>query len=496
MSTHHQANGENTVRPRRQRQRNHSVGDILRALTASGDALLFFAVQAFAFWLRLRTRLFEGVLIESPFLDYGPEAFKLYLSHFILGTLMFMAIGASFGIYARNAYLRPRLVLGDLMKTCVAWMLGYLLFSLVFKIEPSVSRVFVVLSGVLGFVVLAGWRIFFGRLIRRCGLLFHVQERLLVVGWTQETDALWRRLNAGASRDMVISGILPVAGLKFAVQPPPGVPLAGTLADLEDVLKTHQHDAVLLADTSLPQETISRTVQICHRELIRFLVIPAYFEVLFSGLHLESIRGVPVLSLGRLPLDALPARACKRAVDVAGALAGLLISLPLMVVAAILVQRESRGPVFFAQERVGRRGELFKLYKLRTMQPGAAAADHLRQSTTPDDERLLRAGALLRKLNIDETPQFWNVLKGEMSLVGPRPERPFHASYLRDEIRHYNVRLSVKPGMTGWAAVNGWRGDTDLGERIRFDLDYIERWSLPFDFYIMLLTLTRNRNAC
>lgn len=482
--------------PRQARQRNHSVGDLLRAAVVSGDAILFFAVQAFAFWLRLRTRLFEGVLIESPFLDDGPEAFKLYLSHFILGTLMFVAIGASFGIYARNAYLRPRLVLGDLMRACVAWMLGYLLFSLVFKIEPSVSRVFVVLSGVFGFFVLGAWRIVFNRLIRRSGLLFHVQERMLVIGWTQDTDALWRRLNTGESMDIIVSGILPVTGLRLAVQPPPGIQLMGTVADLEDVLATRQHDAVLLADTSVSHERISRIVQICHRELVRFLVIPAYFEVLFSGLHLESMRGVPVLSLGRLPLDRLPARVSKRLVDIAGALAGLVLSLPLMFVAAVLVQRESPGPVFFAQERVGRRGRTFKLYKLRTMQPGAAAADHLRQSTTPDDERLLRTGAVLRKWNIDETPQFWNVLKGEMSLVGPRPERPFHVSYLRDEIRHYNVRLSVKPGMTGWAAVNGWRGGTDLGERVRFDLDYIERWSLLFDFYIMLLTLTRNRNAC
>jgi exopolysaccharide biosynthesis polyprenyl glycosylphosphotransferase len=475
--------------------RNTALRDQLRVAAFAGDAVLFFSVQVFAFWLRLRTRLFEGVLIDSPFLGYGNEAFALYLSHFALGTLMFLIIGASLKIYAGNAYLRPRLVLGDLMRTCLAWMLGYLLFSLFFKIEPSVSRVFVVISGVLGFAVLAGWRMALGRWIRRRGWLYHVQDRLLVIGWTPDTEALWRRANSGESRELTISGVLPVSGTNLQIKPPREVPVLGSLSDLEDILAARQHDVVLLADTSVPSEVISRIVHLCHREMVRFMVIPAFFEVLFSGLHLETIRGVPVLSLGSLPLDSLPARIAKRSTDVLGSLLGLVLSAPAIAVCAWLLRRESPGPVFFSQERVGKNGRLFRLHKLRTMRPDAGDSDHLSQSTTKDDPRLLRVGAFMRRWNIDETPQFWNVLKGEMSLVGPRPERPFHASYLRDEIRHYNVRLSAKPGLTGWAAVNGWRGNTDLSERIRFDLDYIERWSLLFDFYIMLLTFTRNKNA-
>jgi lipopolysaccharide/colanic/teichoic acid biosynthesis glycosyltransferase len=185
----------------------------------------------------------------------------------------------------------------------------------------------------------------------------------------------------------------------------------------------------------------------------------------------------------------------KRVMDLVGASVGLLVSAPLLAIAALLVQRESPGLVFFAQERVGRNGKRFKMLKLRTMRPDAAESDHVNQSTQRNDPRVLRVGSIIRKWNIDETPQFWNVLRGDMSLVGPRPERTYHTSYLRDEIRHYNVRHTVKPGMTGWAAVNGWRGDTNLSERIRFDLDYIERWSVMFDGYIMLLTFTRNSNA-
>jgi exopolysaccharide biosynthesis polyprenyl glycosylphosphotransferase len=478
------------------RTRNPAAGDALRLATLVGDAALFLAVQLFAFWFRLRTGIVDQVSVESPFLEYSPaEAYRLYLSHFILGTLMFLIIGGSFRIYSRNAYLRPRFVLGDVLKTCVVWMLAYLLFSLFFKLEPSVSRVFVVMSACLGFAVLAAWRMLFNRWIRHRGLLFHVQDRLLVIGWSKDTDALWRRSNRGDFREITIAGVLPVTGASFALSPPSDLPMLGSVSDLETILAAGNHDAVLLADTSVPPDVMSRIVQACHREMVRFMAIPAFFEVLFSGLHLESIRGVPVLSLGQLPLDSLLNRMAKRATDIAGALFGLGISAPALVISALLVQRESPGPVFFSQERVGRNGKTFRILKLRTMHPDAAKSDHLNQSTQRHDPRVLRVGSVIRSWNIDETPQFWNVLKGDMSLVGPRPERTYHTSYLRDEIRHYNVRHTVKPGMTGWAAVNGWRGDTSLNERIRFDLDYIERWSLLFDCYIMLLTFSRNRNA-
>jgi len=485
------------LQPNREGQaRNPAIGDGLRLATLCGDAALFFAVQVFAFWFRLRTGIVDQFSVDSPFLDYSTaEAYRLYLSHFILGTLMFLIIGASFRIYSRNAYLRPRFVLGDVLKTCVVWMLAYLLFSLFFKIDPSVSRVFVVMSGVLGFVVLAAWRMGFNRWIRRKGLLFHVQDRLLVIGWSKDTQALYHRSNRGDFREITIAGVLPLNGANFATRPPKDVPVLGSLSDLDDVLAQRQHDAVLLADTAVPADVMARIVQVCHREMVRFMAIPAFFEVLFSGLHLESIRGVPVLSLGSLPLDNLPNRMLKRTMDIAGATFGLLVAAPLLAVSALLVQRESPGPVFFSQERAGRNGKKFKMLKLRTMRPDASESDHVNQSTQRNDPRVLRVGSIIRKWNIDETPQFWNVLVGDMSLVGPRPERTYHISYLRDEIRHYNVRHTVKPGMTGWAAVNGWRGDTNLNERIRFDLDYIERWSLLFDAYIMLLTFARNKNA-
>jgi exopolysaccharide biosynthesis polyprenyl glycosylphosphotransferase len=475
--------------------RNPAVGDGLRLATFIGDGLIFLAVQVAAFWLRLQTRVFDWILPESAFITANPaEAFTNYFDHFILGTILFLVIGASFRIYSRNAYLRPRFVLGDLFKACVAWTLGYLLFSLFFKIEPSVSRAFVVLAGALGFLVLAGWRVAFNRWIQKLGLLFHVQDRLLVIGWTKDTETLWRRARKGDFRELVVTGAVPVNGSSFVLQPPKDLPITGSLADLDRILALRGHDAVLLADTDIPPAVLSQVVQTCHREMVRFMAIPAFFEVLVSGLHLESIRGVPVLSLGQLPLDSLPNRLMKRTLDLVGGTVGLILSAPLIAVFAAMVLRESRGPVFYSQVRVGRNGKPFRIHKIRSMRVDAEQ-DEGPQWAKEGDGRRLRVGSFMRAWNIDELPQFWNVLKGEMSLVGPRPERPEFIKDFKHSVTYYNVRHTVKPGVTGWAAVNGWRGNTDLNERIRFDLDYIERWSLLFDCYIMLLTFARNKNA-
>jgi len=259
-------------------------------------------------------------------------------------------------------------------------------------------------------------------------------------------------------------------------------------------LHTKNYDALMLSNTHMPAETLSEVVQICHRELVRFMVIPAFFEVLVSGLHIESIRGVPVMTLGRLPLDRFFGRLSKRIVDLIGGVGGLLISAPLIALFALLVKRESPGPVFYTQVRVGRGGRPFRIIKIRSMRTDAEEESGA-QWASENDGRRLKVGAFMRKWNIDELPQFWNILKGEMSLVGPRPERPEFTKDFKYRVDYYNVRHTVKPGLTGWAAVNGWRGDTDLKERIRYDLDYIERWSVLFDFYIMLLTFLRNKNA-
>ena len=468
--------------------------DALRISLFIGDGILFLAVQIFVFWLRLQSSWLHGYLKDSQFTATGLAGFKQYEQHLLLGTFLFLVLGMRFRIYSQKAYLRPRLILADLFKTTAVWVIGYLLISFFFKIEPSISRTFVIFSGILGFLTLAVWREIFNWWIGKARFVAHVQERILVVGWNQETQDLWQRFGKGSLREMSLKGILIFHESGFELWPPPELPVLGALDDLEQILHSRNYDALLLSDTKMPADKLSEVVQICHRELVRFMVIPAFFDVLVSGLHIESIRGVPVLYLGRLPLDRFFGRLSKRFVDLIGAVVGLLVSAPIILLFAMLVKWESPGPVFYTQVRVGLGGRPFRIIKIRSMRTDAEEESGP-QWASENDGRRLKVGAFMRKWNIDELPQFWNVLKGEMSLVGPRPERPEFIKGFKYSVDYYNVRHTVKPGLTGWAAVNGWRGDSDLKERIRYDLDYIERWSILFDFYIMLLTFLSNKNA-
>ena len=209
----------------------------------------------------------------------------------------------------------------------------------------------------------------------------------------------------------------------------------------------------------------------------------------------QMIGSVPIVGVGRWPLDQVWNRMLKRIVDIIGGFVGMVISVPFILVSAIVIKCESKGPIFYAQERCGRRGKTFRIYKLRTMRTDAEKGDHPGW-TVDDDPRRTRSGAFLRKWNIDELPQFWNVFKGEMSLVGPRPERPYFVEQFTPGIEHYMWRHVSKPGLTGWAQVNGFRGDTSISERVKYDLYYLENWSLAFDFKILVRTLFTYRNAC
>ena len=239
-----------------------------------------------------------------------------------------------------------------------------------------------------------------------------------------------------------------------------------------------------------------RAVEICERTYVEWKIVPSSFQILLSGLRLQTIGRLPVLGVEELAINQLFNRALKRAIDVMGALLGLLLGAPIVAFMAFLIKRESpQGSVFFLQSRVGTGHRQFTLWKLRSMQPGADARDHEQQSTGRSDARLLKIGGFMRRWNLDEIPQFWNVLRGEMSLVGPRPERPFHVDRLSAEIPHYLPRHLVKPGMTGWAQVNGLRGDSSIARRIQHDIYYIENWSLWLDLQILALTLVRWKNA-
>jgi exopolysaccharide biosynthesis polyprenyl glycosylphosphotransferase len=253
-------------------------------------------------------------------------------------------------------------------------------------------------------------------------------------------------------------------------------------------------DIVLVADVNVPVKHWEALGSLCEKELVQLKVVPSYFSILVSGLHLETLSGIPILGVSRLPLDRMFNKLVKRLTDIGGATIGLLLCAPLIAIFGALVYLESPGPILYRQRRLGRNGKTFEMLKIRSMRLDAEKDGKVGWSTK-DDPRRLRIGGFMRKWNIDEVPQFWNVLKGQMSLVGPRPERPELIRNFKHEIPHYNARHTVKPGITGWAQVNGLRGDTDLAQRISHDLYYVEHWNLLFDLQTMFLTFFKNKNA-
>jgi exopolysaccharide biosynthesis polyprenyl glycosylphosphotransferase len=274
----------------------------------------------------------------------------------------------------------------------------------------------------------------------------------------------------------------------------PSIAYLGSIEEAERIISSIPIDILILADLEYEGEQIVNLAGACEREMVEFKVVPSYFQILVSGLHLETVGGIPVLGVGRLPLDRIVCRAFKRTVDMVGAMAGLLLSLPIIGIFGAMVYLESPGPIFYRQRRSGRNGKPFDIIKIRSMRLDAEGNGKVGW-TVQNDPRRLRIGSFMRKWNIDEVPQFWNVLKGEMSLVGPRPERPELVATFKREIPHYNARHNAKPGITGWAQVNGLRGNTDLGERINYDLWYMENWSPILDFQIMCMTISSHKNA-
>ena len=338
------------------------------------------------------------------------------------------------------------------------------------------------------------------RILHKCEIVqcrhHRSDRRMVVVG----SDAVAAHIVGEYRRDPRLR--IEVAGLFLstpgaAVDPGlAGIPVLGTEADLERVLPGIERlRLVVVADSAgIRRERLAEIVRLCERLLARFTLVPDLFRVMTSQMEVETVGDIPMLGLGRWPLENGWNRAAKRVEDIAGGIVGLILSAPVVLLFGILHKRQSPGPMFYAQERCGYRGRMFTIYKLRTMRTDAEAESGP-VFAQPDDPRRTRLGSWMREHNIDELPQFWNVLKGDMSLVGPRPERPVFVEKFGDEIDHYMWRHNCRPGITGWAQVNGFRGDTSIEGRLRCDLYYLENWSLALDLKILVRTLFARKNA-
>ncbi len=458
---------------------------LLPALLLGGDLVVAFAGLAAGWWLRYRSAV-GGLGLEVAGARFGD-----YLPLLVVGVVFLVAAFAQQGLYDGRMLLRRQLALNLLARGMVFWVLVYLAFSLVIKFDPPISRLFVVVAAVVTLLLLALWREAVYRVLTRPALLPHLQRRVAILGWNPAAQRLVQELQRGPGHPYAVVGLIDDG------THPPMCPLRalGSLEALGTVLREEQIDVLIAAHLDIPADRLRDITAVCERAYVEWKIVPAAFPIFLTGLRLQTVGRVPVIGVEDLPISRLFNRVAKRVVDLVGAVFGLLAAAPVIAVLAALIKAESpHAPVFFRQKRVGAGHREFTLYKLRSMHPDAAASDDAHQSTRAGDPRLLRLGAWMRRWNLDELPQYWNVLRGDMSLVGPRPERPHHVEQLSAVIPHYLPRHLVKPGMTGWAQINGLRGDTDLAERIRYDIFYIENWSLWLDCQILLLTFVRWRH--
>jgi exopolysaccharide biosynthesis polyprenyl glycosylphosphotransferase len=449
-----------------------------------GDLVMILLAEHAAYWLRF----------HSFIRDFGIAStieLRQYSGHMALGSLtLLLALGWQ-GLYHRSVLLRNRWIASRIARAVLIWTLGFLSFSLALKLEPSISRVYVALNGACSLLLLLGWRWLFDSFLHSPGRIETLQQRTLFVGWNDDAQRLWRTLSEDRAHAFNLVGWVDASESREIPSIQDNIPFVGYVENIQRVIAQHEVDMVIVAD--LPREQLVELANLCEREMIQFKLAPSVFRIFVSGLSLETIAGTPVLGINRLPLDSTLNVMLKRALDVLGALFGLIISAPVIAIFGAIVYLESPGSIFYRQRRWGMNGMPFEIIKIRSMKLNAETTGA--QWCTQDDPRRLRVGAFMRKWNIDEVPQFWNVLKGEMSLVGPRPERPELIANFKHEIPHYNARHAAKPGMTGWAQIKGLRGDTDLGERIKCDLWYLENWSLMLDLQIMFLTFFKRDNA-
>ena len=453
-----------------------------------GDTLIVLACLLAAFWLRFDTGL-RNFGVETPGISLAN-----YYRYILCGTVSLLLVLAQKRMYDGNWLLHNQSALKQVFAACLLWGAGFAGFSLFFSFQPALSTVYVAAATATAMIGLYGWRRLVSDYLRQTTVFGELRQRILMIGWTPYAQRLKEIIDNDPSLPYQVIGCVPAPDGSFQQQPPDGVPRAESFSAVGHLVETLVPDIVLAAETSLPAQHLEALTSLCERELVKFKVVPSYFSILVSGLHLETISGIPILEISRLPLDCSFNRLIKRSIDIAGAIVGLLLSAPLIAIFGTLVYLESPGPIFYRQRRLGRNGKTFNILKIRSMRLDAEKGGKVGWSTK-DDPRRLKIGGFMRKWNIDEVPQFWNVLKGEMSLVGPRPERPELIRNFKHAIPHYNARHTVKPGITGWAQVNGLRGDTDLTERIRHDLYYVEHWNVLFDLQTMFLTFCKNKNA-
>jgi exopolysaccharide biosynthesis polyprenyl glycosylphosphotransferase len=471
------------------------------AVYLAGDLLATLVAFFGAWYLRFETAALPHVQTHGG----GLPEFRRYLE---LIPVILLVWPVAFYFHGLYQVRRGRSRVDEVLTVVVAILLAAIMlssFSAFYRpaLEPgspdyfTYSRWFIGLFVALDLLLVAATRLSIRSALHWRQLRGHNLQRILVLGAGVLGKEIARKLQEHRELGLQVVGFLDddvgKAGATFL-----GVPVLGTVEEVETVLAEQRIDQVYIALPLEAHKKMLRALQRVERECVEVRLVPDILQYATLKATLEDLDGIPVINLSQVPLQGWSSLV-KRGMDMALSTAGLLLLtfvVPVLPLLALLIWLEDRGPILYRQERMGLDGKSFMIWKFRSMRADAEGTTGPVWAIRNDDRRT-HIGEWMRRWSLDELPQLWNVLRGDMSLVGPRPERPTFVQEFKHKVPQYMLRHRVKAGITGWAQVHGWRGNTSIRKRIQYDLYYIENWSLKLDLKILWMTLrqVRHHNA-
>lgn len=455
------------------------------------DAGVIVVSYMLAWWLK-----FSSGILDS---EGGALSFHYYMRALIILVPLLLVIYYAFNLYTSKRVQGRRLELSNII---AANTVGFLImFTGLFFLQSyeeqfqNFSREMFFYFFVINVVLEECFRLMLRRILRRIRKNGYNLKHILLVGYSRAAEQYIDRIQQNPQWGYNVRGILDdniARGTTYK-----GVKVIGSVGNLLYILPESKLDEIAITLGLEEYYKLEKIVAECEKSGVHTKFIPDYGNIIPTKPYTEDLLGLPVINIRYVPLSNTFNALLKRCMDIVGSIFCIILFSPVMLVTAIAVKTTSKGPLIFNQERVGLHNTPFHMYKFRTMYVQTEEEER-KGWTQKDDPRITKIGRFLRKTSLDEFPQLFNVLKGDMSLVGPRPERPQYVEKFREEIPRYMIKHQVRPGMTGWAQVNGYRGDTSIRKRIEHDLYYIENWTLGLDVKILFLTIFKgfiNKNA-
>ena len=429
------------------------------------------------------------IKFETPFADTEPGvtalSTEIYFSALYYIVPGYILLYYFFNMYTPKRTTRRKHEIASIITVNTAGIMLFMVVLFALKIE-NFSRMLVGMFYVINIVMTSLSKTLIRNVLQYFRKNGYNLKYVLLVGYSRAAEEYITRINANPQWGYVVRGILDdrvPSGTLYK-----GVKVLGRIENLFYILPENKLDEIAVTLALEDYNRLEHIVDLCEKSGVHTKFIPDYNSLVPSRPYTEDLMGLPVINIRYVPLTNTLNWVAKRAVDIVGSLCGLIVASPVMLLSAILVKCTSPGPVIFRQERVGLHNKPFQMYKFRTMELQKPSQEQ-KAWTVKDDPRVTAVGKVLRKTSLDELPQLFNILVGEMSLVGPRPERPLFVEKFKEEIPRYMIKHQVRPGLTGWAQINGYRGDTSIRKRIEYDIFYIENWTMGLDVKIMFLTI-------